>query len=79
MARRKDLKLILMSATLNSDAFAAYFGGCPVVSIPGRTHPGEFGDCHCYFTTLQPSYLSTAEKKNTLKRELVDCDLMAIF
>ena len=28
-----------MSATLNSDAFSAYFGNCPVVSIPGRTHP----------------------------------------
>mmetsp|Transcript_14160 Transcript_14160/g.34361 ORF Transcript_14160/g.34361 Transcript_14160/m.34361 type:complete len:1240 (+) Transcript_14160:58-3777(+) len=39
LARRKDLKLILMSATLNSDAFAKYFGGCAVVSIPGRAHP----------------------------------------
>jgi HrpA-like RNA helicase len=28
-----------MSATLNSDAFSAYFGGCPVVSIAGRAHP----------------------------------------
>ncbi|KAL3944482.1 MAG: hypothetical protein SGBAC_001459 [Bacillariaceae sp.] len=39
LARRKDLKLILMSATLNSNAFAKYFSGCPVVSIPGRAHP----------------------------------------
>jgi ATP-dependent RNA helicase DHX36 len=39
LARRKNLKLVLMSATLNSDAFSAYFGGCPVVSIPGRAHP----------------------------------------
>lgn len=36
LARRKSLKLVLMSATLNSEAFSAYFGGCPVVSIPGR-------------------------------------------
>lgn len=28
-----------MSATLNAEAFSAYFGGCPVVSIPGRAHP----------------------------------------
>lgn len=28
-----------MSATLNSNAFAKYFSGCPVVSIPGRAHP----------------------------------------
>lgn len=39
LARRKELKLVLMSATLNSDAFSSYFGGCPVVSIPGRAHP----------------------------------------
>eukprot|EP00980_Cylindrotheca_fusiformis_P031466 scaffold26431_cov122-Cylindrotheca_fusiformis.AAC.1 len=30
-----------MSATLNSEAFSKYFGGCPVVSIPGRAHPVE--------------------------------------
>jgi ATP-dependent RNA helicase DHX36 len=39
LARRKDLKLVLMSATLNSDSFSSYFSGCPVVSIPGRAHP----------------------------------------
>jgi HrpA-like RNA helicase len=37
--RRKSLKLILMSATLKAETFADYFGGCAVVSIPGRTHP----------------------------------------
>ena len=35
----RSLDLVLMSATLNADAFPSYFGGCPVVSIPGRTHP----------------------------------------
>jgi HrpA-like RNA helicase len=28
-----------MSATLNAESFSKYFGGCPVVSIPGRTFP----------------------------------------
>jgi ATP-dependent RNA helicase DHX36 len=41
LLRRKSLKLILMSATLKAEAFAEYFGGCAVVSIPGRTHPVE--------------------------------------
>lgn len=39
MRSRSDLKLILMSATLNSKLFSAYFGGCPVVKIPGFTYP----------------------------------------
>ncbi|KAI8617272.1 hypothetical protein BC830DRAFT_1114343 [Chytriomyces sp. MP71] len=36
---RTDLKLILMSATLNAELFAAYFNGAPTVHIPGRTFP----------------------------------------
>lgn len=30
-----------MSATLNAVSFSSYFGGCPVVSIPGRAFPVE--------------------------------------
>jgi hypothetical protein len=39
LARRTNLKLVLMSATLNAQAFSVYFSGCPVVTIPGRAHP----------------------------------------
>ena len=38
---RPDLRVILMSATLNSSLFCAYFGSIPVVDIPGRTFPVE--------------------------------------
>jgi HrpA-like RNA helicase len=41
LQRRKELKLILMSATMNADSFSNYFGGCPVVSISGRAFPVE--------------------------------------
>lgn len=33
------MKLVLMSATLNAEAFSSYFGGCAIISIPGRAHP----------------------------------------
>ncbi|ALC48383.1 CG1582 [Drosophila busckii] len=39
LRERKDLKVILMSATLNAKLFSDYFGGAPVLDIPGRTHP----------------------------------------
>jgi ATP-dependent RNA helicase DHX57 len=39
--KRKDLKLILMSATINSEFFSGYFDNCPVIEIPGFTHPVE--------------------------------------
>ncbi|EEY15167.1 pre-mRNA-splicing factor ATP-dependent RNA helicase prp22 [Verticillium alfalfae VaMs.102] len=41
MARRKDLKVIATSATLDADKFSSYFNGCPIFTIPGRTFPVE--------------------------------------
>jgi ATP-dependent RNA helicase DHX57 len=38
-ARRRDLRVVLMSATADADKFSQYFGGCKVVTIPGFTHP----------------------------------------
>ncbi|XP_071703455.1 DExH-box ATP-dependent RNA helicase DExH3 isoform X2 [Rutidosis leptorrhynchoides] len=39
LPRRRDLRLILMSATLNAQLFSNYFEGAPVIHIPGFTHP----------------------------------------
>jgi pre-mRNA-splicing factor ATP-dependent RNA helicase DHX38/PRP16 len=38
-ARRRDLKLIVTSATMNAQKFSEFFGGVPVFNIPGRTFP----------------------------------------
>lgn len=39
LARRRDLKLIVTSATMNSDRFSRFYGGAPEFTIPGRTFP----------------------------------------
>ncbi|XP_065267496.1 ATP-dependent DNA/RNA helicase DHX36 [Emys orbicularis] len=36
---RPDLKVILMSATLNAEKFSEYFDNCPMIHIPGFTFP----------------------------------------
>ncbi|KAL1803374.1 hypothetical protein ACET3Z_032021 [Daucus carota] len=36
---RPELRLILMSATLDAELFSSYFGGAPVIHIPGFTYP----------------------------------------
>lgn len=41
MQKRPDLKLILMSATLEAQRFSNYLGGVPVLNIPGRNFPVE--------------------------------------
>ncbi|KAL1854683.1 DEAH-box RNA helicase prp16 [Paecilomyces lecythidis] len=39
LARRRDLKLIVTSATMNSERFSRFYGGAPEFIIPGRTFP----------------------------------------
>lgn len=36
LPRRPELRLILMSATLNAELFSSYFGGAPMIHIPVR-------------------------------------------
>ncbi|CAF1190863.1 unnamed protein product [Adineta steineri] len=38
ITQRKDLKVILMSATINIELFSKYFDDCPVVKVPGRLY-----------------------------------------
>ncbi|WJX11399.1 RNA helicase [Trifolium repens] len=39
LPRRPDLRLILMSATINADLFSKYFANAPTMHIPGFTFP----------------------------------------
>ena len=36
---RDDLRIVVMSATLDSTAVSRFLEGCPVVDVPGRLHP----------------------------------------
>ena len=39
MVKRKDLRVVVMSATLDAKKFQDYFEGAPLLKIPGRTYP----------------------------------------
>ncbi|KAK6851707.1 helicase associated domain-containing protein [Apiospora arundinis] len=39
LLRRKELKVVLMSATVDAEKFSKYMGGAPVLNVPGRTFP----------------------------------------
>ena len=39
--RRPDLKIVIMSATLDAQKFQSYFNDAPLLAVPGRTHPVE--------------------------------------
>jgi hypothetical protein len=59
VARRRDLKLIVTSATLNAERFSEFFGGVPIYRIPGRTFHVEK-----YFAKTPPEdYVEAAVKQ----------------
>ncbi|KAI0656823.1 P-loop containing nucleoside triphosphate hydrolase protein [Cubamyces menziesii] len=41
LSRRRDLKLIVTSATMNAEKFSQFYGNAPCFTIPGRTFPVE--------------------------------------
>jgi ATP-dependent helicase HrpA len=41
VARRTDLRVIVTSATIETQRFAEYFGGAPVIDVEGRSFPVE--------------------------------------
>lgn len=41
LGKRKDLKLVITSATIDVDKFSRHFNNAPVVSVSGRTYPVE--------------------------------------
>jgi pre-mRNA-splicing factor ATP-dependent RNA helicase DHX15/PRP43 len=41
LKQRNDLKLVVMSATLEAEKFQGYFLDAPLMKVPGRLHPVE--------------------------------------
>ena len=58
-ARRRDLKLIITSATMNAEKFSNFFGGVPILNIPGRTFPVDI----MFSKTLFDDYVDAAVKQ----------------
>ncbi|KAM9923302.1 hypothetical protein OXX59_005264 [Metschnikowia pulcherrima] len=53
---RKDLKLIVASATINAQKFADYFNGAEIFTIPGRRFPVDI----CYTKNPEANYIQAA-------------------
>ncbi|KEH30900.1 pre-mRNA-splicing factor ATP-dependent RNA helicase [Medicago truncatula] len=59
LRNRTDLKLVVMSATLEAEKFKSYFFGAPLMKVPGRLHPVEIR----YEKEPQREYLEAAITK----------------
>lgn len=56
LKKRKDLKVVVMSATLNAERFQDYFTGAPLIDIPGRMFHVEI----LYTPKPESDYLAAA-------------------
>ncbi|KAM7541510.1 hypothetical protein Aperf_G00000039513 [Anoplocephala perfoliata] len=55
---RPEIRLVLMSATINVNLFASFFNDCPILEVPGRLYP----------ITLKYCPLTPAEQAASLER-----------
>ena len=58
LPKRPDLKIVIMSATLDAVKFQKYFNNAPLIAIPGRTFPVEI----FYSPAPEQDYLAAAIK-----------------
>jgi len=69
LRRRRDLKLIVTSATIDTARFARHFDDAPVVEVPGRTFPVE--------VRYRPPGEAGAEGEGRGERRATDADPVA--
>lgn len=62
--KRKDLKIIITSATIDPDRFAKHFDNAPVINVSGRTYPVE--------VRYRPYQSAEGENKKDLQQGIID-------
>ncbi len=62
--KRKDLKIIITSATIDPDRFAKHFNDAPVINVSGRTYPVE--------VRYRPYQLAENEESKSLQQGIID-------
>ena len=64
LVRRRDLKLIVTSATIDTARFARHFDNAPVVEVEGRSYPVEvrWRPMDAYAAAGRDSFLSPAQR-----------------
>ena len=58
LPKRPELKVVVMSATLNAERFQEYFEGSPLLDVPGRMYPVEV----FYTQSPEQDYFASAVK-----------------
>ncbi len=63
LAKRRDLKVIITSATIDTEKFSAHFSDAPIIEVSGRTYPVE--------VRYRPPEASTGDRESNFYIDLV--------
>lgn len=69
-SRKLPLKVVVMSATLETDKLSSFLGDCPVFMIPGRTYPVK--ELYC-------NLIGPKDKDSSAYVKAVSCELICFF
>ena len=72
---RGDLRIVVMSATIDARRVAEFLGGCPVIDVPGRVHPIDVR----YAPGVEPDRRSPAQYRAAEARCCAFCPAQARF
>ncbi|CAK9133202.1 unnamed protein product [Ilex paraguariensis] len=64
------LRLVLMSATIDAERFSQYFGGCPIIRVPGFTYPVKsfyLEDILSILKSAESNHLNSASTSDTIE------------
>ena len=62
--KRKDLKIIITSATIDPERFSRHFDNAPIINVSGRTYPVE--------VRYRPYQSADSENKKDLQQGIID-------
>merc|ERR1712167_188493 len=71
--RRRDLKLIVTSATLDSAKFSNFFGNAPIFEIPGKAFTVNV---HYSKTVLEDYVLAAVKQSITIHSNMPEGDIL---
>jgi pre-mRNA-splicing factor ATP-dependent RNA helicase DHX38/PRP16 len=73
--KRSDFRLVITSATMNSNKFSEYFNGAPIYTIPGRTFPVQVFYSKSTITDYVEAAIDQVISIHTGDRETADADV----
>jgi ATP-dependent helicase HrpA len=71
LTQRRDLKLIITSATIDTEKFAAHFNNAPIIEVSGRSYPVE--------VSYRPAEESSDEKENNSYIDLTVQEVLTLY